>query len=283
MPALPSFSNVATQSNTPLPAMPVASARGLHGLQLDDVSPSRARDRRPTARERVRRPSDLGSLAFAVLALAGSPAFAQAPASKAVPVTADNFIRAESDAVFTGLVAQGGVGKFYHNRTVQRGNRDTLYSTAVFDLDAGPVTITLPNAGKRFLTMIVIDEDHYAFTVVYGAGRHTLTRAQVGTRYALAAIRILADPNDPKDVARVNALQDAVKVEQPGGPGRFEVPHWDAASHQKVRAALLALGETLPDWRHAAGRRTEVDPVRHLIVTATAGASTPTRTQSIST
>jgi hypothetical protein len=211
----------------------------------------------------------MNKLAFAILALAGSPALAQAPASKAVPVTADNFIRAESDAVFTGLVAQGGVGKFHHNRIVQRGNRDTLYSTAVFDLDAGPVTITLPNAGKRFLSMIVIDEDHYAFNVVYGAGRHTLTRAQVGTRYALAGIRILADPNDPKDVARVNALQDSVKVEQPGGPGRFEVPNWDAASHQKVRAALVVLGETISDWRHAAGRRTEVDPVRHLIMTAT--------------
>ena len=68
-------------------------------------------------------------------------------------VTADNFIRVESDAVFTGLVAQGGMGKFYHNRdvtppnnhVVQRPNRDTLYSTGVFDLDAGPVTITLPD------------------------------------------------------------------------------------------------------------------------------------------
>ena len=28
----------------------------------------------------------------------------------AVPVTADNFLRAESDAVFSGLVAQGGFG-----------------------------------------------------------------------------------------------------------------------------------------------------------------------------
>ena len=75
-----------------------------------------------------------------------------------VPVTADNFIRAESDAVFTGLVAQGGFGKFYHNReltsidnhVVQRANRDTLYSTGDFDLDAGPATITLPDAGQRF-------------------------------------------------------------------------------------------------------------------------------------
>ncbi len=38
-------------------------------------------------------------------------------------------------------------------------NRDTLYSGAVFDLDAGPVTITLPNAGKRFIVLQVINED----------------------------------------------------------------------------------------------------------------------------
>ena len=174
-------------------------------------------------------------------------------------------------------MAQGGFGKFYHNREltpidsriVKRPNRDTLYSTGVFDLDAGPVTISLPDAGNRFLTMIVIDEDHYVFTVVYGAGSHTLTREQVGTRYAVAAIRILVDPNDPKDVARVNALQDAVKVEQPGGPGKFDVPNWDAASQKKVRDALVVLGETIPDWRRAAGRRNEVDPIRHLIVTTT--------------
>ena len=134
----------------------------------------------------------------------------QTPAGSAIPVTADNFIRAESDAVFAGLVAQGGFGKFHHNREltsadsriVQRPNRDTLYSTGVFDLDAGPVTITLPDAGKRFLTMIVIDEEHYVFTVVYGAGRHTLTKANIGTRYAVAAIRILVDPSDPKDEGR---------------------------------------------------------------------------------
>jgi len=87
----------------------------------------------------------MNKLAFAV---AGSPAFAQAPASKAVPVTADNFMRGKSDAVFIGLVAQGRVGKFFHNRKLQSGNRDSLYSTAVFDLGAAPATITLPNVGS---------------------------------------------------------------------------------------------------------------------------------------
>lgn len=210
-------------------------------------------------------------------ALAQAQPAPPARASNSVPVTADNFIRAASDAVFAGLAAQGGFGKFYHNREVtppdsrivQRPNRDTLYSTGVFDLDTGPVTITLPDAGKRFLTMIVIDEEHYVFTVVYRAGRYTFTKAKVGTRYAVAAIRILVNPSDPKDVAQVHALQDAVKVEQPNGPGKFDVPDWDKASQKKVSDALVVLGATLPDWRRAAGRKGEVDPVRHLIVTAT--------------
>ena len=37
---------------------------------------------------------------------------------------------------------------------------------------------------------------------------------------------------------KVHALQDAIKVEQPGGPGRFEVPNWDQASQKTVRDAL---------------------------------------------
>lgn len=139
----------------------------------------------------------------------------------------------------------------------------------MFDLDAGPVTISLPDAGKRFMTMIQIDEDHYVSTVVYGSGSYMLTKEKTGTRYALAAVRILVDPNDPKDVEQVRTLQDAIKVEQAGGPGRFEVPDWDPASQKKVRDALVVLGATLADWRRAAGRKDEVDPVRHLIVTAT--------------
>jgi hypothetical protein len=193
-----------------------------------------------------------------------------------VPVTADNFIRAESDSAFAGIAALGGFGKFYHSRgltkldqqVVPRPNRDTLYSTAVFDLDAGPVTLTLPDASGRFMSLIVIDEDHYVQAVYYGAGSHTIRREDIGTRYVFAAVRILVDPSDAKDVTQVHALQDAVKVVQQNS-GTLQFPNWDRVSQKKVHEALVALGETIPDWRHAAGRRDEVDPVRHLIVTAT--------------
>jgi hypothetical protein len=109
-------------------------------------------------------------------ALAQAQPSPQAPAGNTIPVTADNFIRAETDGVFADIEKQGGFGKFKHYRVlsstddhiVKRANRDTLYSVGVFDLDAGPVTISLPDAGKRFMTIIVTDEDHYGFTVAYG-------------------------------------------------------------------------------------------------------------------
>ena len=183
---------------------------------------------------------------------------------------------------FAGTVKNGGFGKFNHNREVMpidkqaviRANRDTLYSAGVFDLDAGPVTITMPDAGKRFMSMMVIDEDQYVPFVFYGAGAHTLTREQVGTRYVLVGIRTFIDPSNPKDLAQVRDLQDAIKVSQ-ANPGSFETPKWDPVSQKRVRDALLVLATTLPDTKRMFGARDQVDPVRHLIGTATGWGGNP--------
>lgn len=201
--------------------------------------------------------------------------FATKALADAVPVTVDNFMRAESDLYFSNLIKEGGLGKISHrrepasidNQSVIRLNRDTLYSSAVFDLDAGPATITLPDAGKRFMSMQVISEDHYVPEVVYGAGTYRIDKAKVGTRYVLVGIRTLVDPTDPEDVKKVHALQDAIKVEQ-AGVGNFEIPSWDQGSQKKLRDALLVLGSTMSDFKKAFGTRAEVDPIRHLLGTA---------------
>ncbi len=214
---------------------------------------------------------------------AASPApAAQVPEPGSVPVTADNFPRAESDVYFASTVKDGGLGKFVHrreptaidNQSVIRMNRDTLYSAAVFDLDAGPVTITLPDAGKRFMSMQIIDEDQYTTQVAYKPGTYTLSRGKDGTRYVIAAVRTLVDPANTEDVAQVHALQDAIKVQQ-ASPGSFDVPKWDAVSQGKVREALLALAATLPDTRRMFGTRETVDPVRRLIGSASAWGGNP--------
>src|ERR1700741_3373661 len=126
----------------------------------------------------------------------------------AVPVSADNFIRAESDLYFSTIVGDGGFGKFAHIREltpldkqlVVRSNRDTLYSAGVFDLDAGPVKISLPDPGGRFMSMQLTTEDHYGPAVFYGKGEHSLTRGDIGTRYVMVAIRALVNPNDAADL-----------------------------------------------------------------------------------
>lgn len=227
-------------------------------------------------------PRDAAAPAAQPDAPSSAPTAAQ-PATPAPPaaaptgtiVTPDNFIRAESDTYMAGMAKDaGGIGKLRHrrdpaaieNQTVIRLNRDTLYSSGVFDLDAGPVTVTLPDTGDRFQSLQVINQDHYSWTE-YGAGPHTITRDKAGTRYVVVGIRTLVDPNDPKDVAAVHTLQDAIAVQQKD-VGKLELPSWDEASQTKVREALLALGATTPDFKHSFGTKDEVDPVRHLIGTA---------------
>ncbi|MFM0161222.1 DUF1254 domain-containing protein [Paraburkholderia fungorum] len=200
------------------------------------------------------------------------------------PVTADNFVRAESHFYFATAVRQGSFGRFFHRRalapveqqTIVRVNRDTLYSTAVFDLDAGPVTVKLPDAGDCFRSMVAINEDQYVGTVVYDAGDHTFSREQIGTRYVLIGVRTLIDPTDADQVRRVHALQDAIEVEQKEA-GHFDVPQWDPVSQKKVRLALQTLGDTLPDSRGMFGTHDEVSPVRHLIGAASAWGGNPER------
>jgi len=209
-------------------------------------------------------------------------AHAQSPS---VPVTVDNFVRAESDRYFAaGLQQAGGqLGALHHDRDVAsvdsqpviRYNRDVLVSHGVFDLDAGPVTITLPDSGKRFMSILVVSEDHYNPIAAFGAGTYTLTKQNVGTRYATVALRTFVDPNDASDLAAARTLQDAVKVEQPGGPGKFEVPNWDQADLKKIRNALLVLATSINDFKGAFGKKGEVDPIRHLIGTAAGWGGNP--------
>ncbi len=199
-------------------------------------------------------------------------------------VTVENFVRAETDTYFAGRAKTAGLGKLTHLRElvpidqqrVIRMNRDTLYSSGVFDLDAGPVTITLPDPGKRYMSMNTISEDHYVTAVYHGAGAHTLTRESVGTRYVNLSFRIFVDPNSADDLKQAHALQDAIQVSQKN-PGRFEAPAWDEASRKKVRDALLVLGATLENFDRTFGTRSEVDPIRHLIGTAHGWGGLPER------
>lgn len=184
-----------------------------------------------------------------------------------------NYVRAETDMQFKSYAAQaGGVGKLMNMREVYsvenqvtiRGNRDTLYSFGVYDLAAGPVTVIKPESPDRFQSLLVIDQDEYNPVLKNGAGEVTLSIDNVGTRYVLLLFRTFCDPNNPADMRKAHALQDAIQIKQ-ASPGVLEIPNWDLASLVATRKALNELAVKLGGLPKAFGARGEVDPTQHLI------------------
>lgn len=225
-----------------------------------------------------------GPLLLSALAVPAGLVAPSAVMAEPITVNAANFTRSESDLYFSAVVAhRGGVGIFGHDRemtpldeqAIIRMNRDTLYSSGVYDLDAGPLTVTMPDTNGRFMSLQVFDQDQYTHGVHYAPGEVVLTREQIGTRYVMLGLRTLANPDDAADMKIVHKVQDEVKVVQSGGAGAFEIPDWDAESRNKTRAKIVALGDDMPDTRHMFGSKDEVDPVLFFIGSAMAWGGNP--------
>ena len=192
-------------------------------------------------------------------------------------VNADNFVRAETDRMFADLQRDaGGINTWNHNRapaaidhqTVIRLNRDTLYSFAVVDVSQG-ATVTIPDAGDRYVSVMLVNQDHYVNRVLHAPGEHPIGVDEVDTPWVMVAARILVDPADAADVATVNALQDGLGLTA-GSAHAFAMPDYDEESFGRTRSAILELAKGVGAAiagaeRPAFGRKEEVDPIHHLI------------------
>ena len=201
-----------------------------------------------------------------------------------IPVTVHNFIRAESDMQFKGYAKKaGGIGKFLHmrepystkNQTTIRGNRDTLYSMGVFDLN-DPVTIVKPASPDRFQSLLVIDQDHFNPVLKHGAGEVTLSREEVGTRYVLVLFRTFVDPNNPEDVAAAHKLQDAIQVRQ-ASVGTLELPNWDTETLVTTRKQINEMAASISSFPDAFGKRGLVNRINHFLASAYGWGGNPER------
>lgn len=192
------------------------------------------------------------------------------------PVTVKNFVRAETDFYMNKVVQMGGFGQFHHTRQRPRVdqkifqmNRDTLHSVGVFDLNAGPLTVILPDTQGKFMSLMAINQDHYVQEVMYAPARKVFTKESVGTRYVLLTVRTLA-------IQGAHKLQNSIRTEQTG-VGIFEVPKYDPINQKKIRDGLKYIGsagekKTDPEMF---GKKENVDPVQHLIGTAMAWGGNP--------
>jgi hypothetical protein len=211
---------------------------------------------------------------FLPLAIMCLPAMALA---EDIPVTPETYIRAETDVAFAVFQRRANginTNDFDREATplndqpVIRMNRDTLYGGVLIDTEGG-ATITVPKAEDgRYISVLVVDNDHYAPAVYYEPGTYDL---RSDTRYVALLYRVqLLDDADPNDVATANALQDQFIV-QANSAVPFPAPEWDVDSMLALRSEyeveFKKFAQFEPDWM---GPRGEVnEETRHL---AAAGA-----------
>jgi hypothetical protein len=195
--------------------------------------------------------------------------------SEKIKVNVDNFVRAQTHLYFSKILkATGEINAFAHlpvpwpidKQIVIRTNRDTLYSLAIVDVSKG-ATVTLPDAGDRYHSLQVIDEDHYTNKVIRGSGKHHLTKEEFSTPYVILGSRFLVDPNDQADIKIGNELQQKLKIDA-GSAKPFAMPDYDMDSFKKTYDAIIELGAGVPDTTGMFGKKEDVDPLRHLIGSA---------------
>ena len=224
------------------------------------------------------------------LTLACSPSSdkaAEAPAASAAPnfaaihaddvgekiaVTMDNYEEAESDLAFYNVTKLVGMNTFFHfptgafdlnNQTVVRMNRDTYYSAAVIDTTQG-ATLTIPETNGRYLSVMVVQNDHYIDQVFLEPGTHEITS---DTDFAMVAMRIRANQSDPEDNEAIAALRAGVKLEV-GGNASHVRPNYDMEQLVALRDELTVEGTKLGSLMGMQGAHGTIEPMMHLYGTA---------------
>lgn len=189
-----------------------------------------------------------------------------------VPVTVNNYVRAETAGQFDRILKMtGSVNKLMSFRvptpldkqSVIRMNRDTLYSFAIVDISKG-ATLTMPETNGRYNSAMIVNEDEYINKVFYQPGAHQLTKDEFDTDYVLVAFRTLVDSSDPADIKKANDLQDKISI-QAASSEPYTHPNYDENSYKELRDLLLGVAKFLPDSAGAFGSKENTEQVPHLL------------------
>ena len=117
------------------------------------------------------------------------------------------------------------------NRTITSPNNDTLYNNAWLDLTKGPVTLTIPPTGERYISVALMNmySDNDVIlgtrTTGNGGGRYTIVgpgqpgqgpnTVRLSTPHGWCLGRILND--GPADLDACHKVQDALTLQGPAG------------------------------------------------------------------
>ena len=134
----------------------------------------------------LRRIFTLIAIVSVFAACADDPGDTESPASSADPgfnpVTAENYVQAETDWNFAAQQAQAPINTWTHNdrvtednQTIIRSNADVVYSLALVDVSEG-TTLSIPERPSGALQLIhYMDENHLTHGVIYAGESVTVT------------------------------------------------------------------------------------------------------------
>ncbi len=140
-------------------------------------------------------------------------------------------------------------------QTVTQPNNDTLYSTAWLDLSAGPVRITLPQAGERYMSLALMDMFTNNFAVLGGGAEREVLIVGPRAAHVPGAIRAPTDwvwalgrtlVAGPADLAAAHVVQDALTAAGPSGRAPLSAPARTAAWPEFFQSLQNLLADTPP-------------------------------------
>lgn len=148
-------------------------------------------------------------------------------------------------------------------REVTTPNNDTIYSHAFLDLRNGPVTLSVPDTGKRYLSIALMDmysnNFGYMGTRETGGAAAQLTLVAPGAPLPVGPGRAIHAPTpwvwalartlvtSEQDLPAAAAVQDSLRIVGPASLGTvLDVPSRDSAVTERFVAARQLLAENPP-------------------------------------
>lgn len=187
-------------------------------------------------------------------------------------VDVENFKRAESDLYIKKYFdIIGTTNTIFHYRnfdidnSVIRMNLDTLYSIIILDLKNGLITVTIPDIKDRYMSMLVLDQDHYEVFFTNKGGEFTFNENEYTTSYLVCIFRIFVN----NDIETVNNIQDGIIVDSKKQSDKLNIPTYNMKSYNNVKRIIKELFETTPkiSANNMFGKQGEVNELKHLLGT----------------